>query len=529
VRESISTLDLVRPTHTKIVATLGPASEPPEMLDKLIAAGVSIFRLNFSHGDLEAHALRLHAIRAAAQRAQRPVAILGDLQGPKLRVTLVPDLSPDGGYMAETGTDVIFRRDVAEAFLDPATRTPVFGSTFDPLFRDVLPGQRVLINDGAVRMLAVEQIPGQELRCRVTFGGRISSKKGINLPESDLDVPAITPRDWQCAEWAIKHGIDFLALSFVRSAREIIELKERIASICAADRTIHDASIGHEIPIIAKIEKPQAVANIDEIVQAVDGIMVARGDLGVEMDVAYVPVAQRLIINKCHEYGKPVIVATQMLESMIESATPTRAEATDVAGAVFQGADAVMLSGETAVGRHPALVVETMRRIIAVTEKSIVESQGEFAPAPKLEELPYRSAALARGAWHIAREANAKVVVVWSENGGMARYLSRSDFKIPIIAFSSSEVATRRMILFSNVNPVCSAPPTTGTLAEWTDAVEAHLREHALASDGDVAILIAGKPLGGSRAQDLLAMLRIGDRNSGFRAHDHESPRERRG
>lgn len=516
------TIDLGRPTHTKIVATLGPASQPPEMLDKLIAAGVSIFRLNFSHGDLEDHAIRLKAVRDAADRAGRPVAVLGDLQGPKLRVTRVPDLSPEGGgIVVETGSDVLFRKGVDEAFIDHVTKLPVFGSTFDPLFHDVLPGQRVLINDGAIRMLAVDAIPGQELRCRVTFGGRITSKKGINLPESDLRVPAITDRDWQCVEWAVRHGLDFLALSFVRTAAEIIDLKERIANLCSIDRRTHDAGIGQEIPIIAKIEKPQAVANIDSIVQATDAIMVARGDLGVEMDVAHVPVSQRLIIKTCREYGKPVIVATQMLESMIESASPTRAEATDVAGAVFQGADAVMLSGETAVGKHPALVVDTMRRIIAVTESSIAQTHSEFAPAPKLEELPYRSAALARGAWHIAREAKASVVVVWSQNGGMARYLSRSAFRIPIIAYSSSRLATRRMTLFANVHPVHSAPPNSETLAEWTDMVEDYVRANHIASDGQVAILIAGKPLGTDRAQDILALLRIGDRNSGFRAQDN--------
>ena len=521
VRDPMAQPELARPTHTKVVATLGPASEPPEMLDKLIAAGVSIFRLNFSHGDLEDHAKRLANVRQAAQRSGQPVAVLGDLQGPKLRVTGVPDLAPDGGIIVETGSDILFRRNVTEAYIDPETRLPVFGSTFDPLFHDVLPGQRVLINDGAIRMLAVDAIPGSELRCRVTVGGRITSRKGINLPESDLHVPSITDRDLQCVEWAVRHGLDFLALSFVRTAAEVIDLKQRIAGLCSTDRAIHDQSAGLEIPVIAKIEKPQAIANIESIVQAVDAIMVARGDLGVEMDVAYVPVAQRLIIKTCREYGKPVIVATQMLESMIESASPTRAESNDVAGAVFQGADAVMLSGETAVGKHPALVVETMRRIIAVTESSIVDTTSEFAPAPKLEELPYRSAALARGAWHIARESKATVVVVWSQQGGMARYLSRSAFRIPIIAYSSSTVATRQMTLLANVNPVQAVPPPSGTLAEWTEMVEAYLREHGIAKDGDVAVLIAGKPLGGSRAQDLLALLRIGDRNSGFRAHDH--------
>lgn len=509
-----------RPAYTKIVATIGPGSESEAMLRRLIEAGVSVFRLNFSHGAFGEHAERLARIRAASDSVGRPVAVLGDLQGPKLRVTRVPDLSPDGGIVAETGADVIFRRGVEQAYMDPTEHLPVFGSTFDPLYSDVAPGQRVLINDGAVRMLAVDRIDGQELRCRVTFGGRITSGKGINLPESDLRVPAITDKDWKCVEWAVEHALDYLALSFVRTAAEIRELKHRIEGMCPVTRSVHDAGFGMAMPIVAKIEKPQAVRNIDEIVREADAIMVARGDLGVEMDVAYVPTAQRLIIAKCVEHGKPVIVATQMLESMIESASPTRAEASDVASAVLQGADAVMLSGETAVGKHPALVVETMRRIISVTEAGCAEVPHETHSRAKLEELPYRSAAMANGAWHIASETGARVVIVWSQAGGMARYLSRNDFRIPILAYTSNTVAARRMALLANVYPIVAQPPASGTLSDWTDTVEEHLRERQLAADGDMAILIAGKPLGTTRAQDLLAMLRVGDRNSGFRSHD---------
>lgn len=513
-----------RPAYTKIVATIGPSSESEAMLRRLIEAGVSVFRLNFSHGGLDEHAERLARIRAASDAVGQPVAVLGDLQGPKLRVTGVPDLSPEGGIVAETGTDVIFRRGVEVGFIDAKEQLPVLGSTFDPLFSDVEPGQRVLINDGAVRMLAVDRIEGEELRCRVTFGGRITSGKGINLPESNLRVPAITDKDWKCVAWAVEHAIDYLALSFVRSAEEIRELRRGIEGMCPATRSVHDAGSGMNVPIVAKIEKPQAIRHIDEIVREADAIMVARGDLGVEMDVAYVPTAQRLIIAKCVEHGKPVIVATQMLESMIESASPTRAEASDVAGAVLQGADAVMLSGETAVGRHPALVVETMRRIISVTEAGCADTSLERQVRAKLEELPYRSAALANGAWHIAREAGARVVVVWSQAGGMARYLSRNDFRIPILAYTSNTVAARRMALLANVYPIVAQPPASGTLADWTDMVESHLRERQLAAEGDIAILIAGKPLGTMQAQDLLALLRIGDRNSGFRAHDDAHP-----
>ncbi len=418
----------------------------------------------------------------------------------------------------ETGTDVIFRAGVEEAFMEDSL--PVFGSTFDPLYHDVLPGQRVLINDGAVRMLAVDATPGEELRCRVTFGGRVSTGKGINLPESDLNVPALTPGDWKCVEWAVQHGLDYLALSFVRRPEDVIELKEGLAGMCPTDRSVYDAGIGLEIPVVSKIEKPQAVENIDAIVEVSDAIMVARGDLGVEMDVAYVPIAQRLIIRKCIEYGKPVIVATQMLESMITSATPTRAEANDVAGAVLQGADAVMLSGETAVGKHPTLVVETMRRIISVTEHGGEHEQNAnpIANESKLEELPYRSAALANGAIEIAISSQAKAIVTWSQAGGMARYLSRTRLDMPILAYTSSEVAARRMALFAGVTPIHCEPPASGRLRDWTDHVEHDLKQLGIADNGDIAVLLAGKPLGALRTQDLLAMLRLGDQSSGFRA-----------
>jgi len=370
-----------------------------------------------------------------------------------------------------------------------------------------------------VRMLAVDAVPGESLHCRVTFGGRITTGKGINLPDSDLTVPALTDGDWKCVDWAVQHGIDLLALSFVRKPEDVMELKDRLAGMCPLDRSVHDAGIGLEIPVIAKIEKPQAVDNIDAIVAATDGIMVARGDLGVEVDVAYVPIAQRLIIRKCLEYGKPVIVATQMLESMIDSATPTRAEANDVAGAVLQSADAVMLSGETAVGKHPPLVVETMHRIISVTENGATDLDRvrTRAELTKLEELPYRSAALAKGAREIAVDADAKAVVVWSQAGGMARYLSRTGLSIPILAYTSSDVAARRMTLLAGITPLRVDPPNSGRLRDWTDIAEADLKRLGIADLGDAAILIAGKPLGTLRAQDLLAILRIGDRDSGFR------------
>lgn len=499
----------------KIVATLGPSTDDPEILRRLIRAGVSVFRLNFSHGTFDEFTARLGRVRAVTERANRPVAIMGDLSGPKIRVGVVPDLSPGGGVVLEPGQDIILRPGHGEASIEH--ERPVFDTTLDRISHDVQPGERVLINDGAIRMLAVERVDGRELHCRVTHGGRVTSKKGINLPDSDLQVPAITKRDWACVDWAAEHGLDYLALSFVRTAEEILTLKRRLCEVCTSDKPWTDERVGLPIPVVAKIEKPQALANIDAIIEATDAVMVARGDLGVEMDVAQVPVAQKHIISRCSEIGRPVIVATQMLETMIDSATPTRAEASDVANAVFDGADAVMLSGETAVGKYPQLVVETMARIIAVSEDRMGDLPRIQLPEPRLPEYAHRSAALAHGAMHIAREAKAGLVAVWSQAGGMAGYLSRLDFDIPILAFTSSHVAARRMALLGHVMPVRQDPGPNGTLREWTSAVEQYVLERGLAREGDSVVLVAGKPLGSVRAQDGISILRVGDQVSGFR------------
>lgn len=508
--------DPSRPAHCKIVATLGPASDSPEMIAKLVDAGVSVFRLNFSHGDLSAQDARLARVRSVLDRTERAVAVLGDLQGPKMRVGKVPSLDADGGIVVQPGDDIMFRNGHGEATIEGGV--PVFDATFDRLYHDVDPGQRVLINDGAIRMLAVDRVDGQWLRCRVTVGGRVTSSKGINLPESDLKMPAITDRDWACVEWAVKNRLDYLALSFVRSASEVIELRDRLETMCGSDAIPDKPGVPARIPIVSKIEKPQALTNLSEIIDASDAIMVARGDLGVEMDVARVPVAQKYILALCAEKAKPCIVATQMLETMIENASPTRAEASDVANAVFDGADAVMLSGETAMGKHPDLVVDTMRRIVQVTEARIDEIAATLPSPNRLEEYPYRSAALAHGAWHIATELGAKCVAVWSQIGGMARYLSQHNFRVPIYAYTSSRVAARRMALYGGVTPVCIEPVGLGRLRDWTDEVETRVIADGLCKSGDAVLLIAGKPLGEVQAQSTLAILRVGDKASGFRS-----------
>jgi pyruvate kinase len=353
----------------------------------------------------------------------------------------------------------------------------------------------------------------------VTIGGRITSKKGINLPESDLNMPAITEKDWACAKWAAENQLDYVALSFVRTPHEIRELKAKLEEWRPKDIQEQYDGIDHSIPVVAKIEKPQAVANLDAIIEATDAVMVARGDLGVEMDVAKVPVIQKYILSRCNMLGKPVIVATQMLETMIDSVTPTRAEASDVANAVLDGCDAVMLSGETAVGKHPRVVVETMQRIIRVTE-SRMDEMSLNQSTPTLKEYPFRSAALAKGVWYMAEELGAKAVAVWSEAGGMARYLSQNNFRVPIYAFTSSKTASRRMALYGGVHPIFTSPPETGRLRDWTDMVENLIRKEGITNDGDPVLLVAGKPLGALLAQSTVSILRMGDPSSGFRVSD---------
>lgn len=502
-----------KPIATRIVATLGPASESPEVVSKLILGGVTVFRLNFSHGEFASHAARLQTVRNVAHRLGRPTAVMGDLQGPKIRVGAVPS----DGVALEAGLDVIIRAGLTEACVERGT--VVLPTTYPEMIGEVVPGQRVLINDGAIRMLAVEaDVKRGELRCRVIVGGLVTSGKGINLPESDVKAPAITQRDWTCVEWAVENGLDFLALSFVREAREVNELKDRLAGMCSVRHDVDRTGWAAMIPVISKIEKPQAVSNLDEIVQASDAVMVARGDLGVEMDIARVPVVQHRILSACAQWGKPCIVATQMLETMTQNASPTRAEASDVANAIFDGADAVMLSGETAVGKHPILVVDTMRRIIESAEDQVISESRDAKPPSRMIEKRYRTAALAHGAWYLARDVGAAAIVCWSESGGSARYLSQTGFRIPIVAYSSNARSTRRMGLLRGVTAVESKPPPTGRLGDWATTVEKDLLSRGWVKPGDSVILLAGKPLGVPRVVDSMSVMTIGDPRSGFRS-----------
>ncbi len=484
---------------TRIVATIGPASDSLEAMTRVVEAGARVLRLNFSHGDLADHKRRLDTAREVERRIGRPIAVLGDLQGPKIRVGRVE--AP--GIEVATCRLVEFHRGTFEARATPEEQRPVFSSTYDRLVDDVQPGQRLLVNDGAVRMLIVERYDDR-LVCTVTHGGLITSSKGINLPDSSLSVDTLTERDIAHARWAVENDLDLLALSFVRKAADVESLRAILRQAAPGKRPI---------PIISKIEVPEAVTRIDEILEVSDAMMVARGDLGVEMDIAEVPILQKKLIERARHHGTPCIVATQMLESMIEAPSPTRAEASDVAAAIFEQVDATMLSGETAVGKWPVLAVEQMRRITANVE-AWQNAQPARSRAPRgLRETRHPTAALAHGVWTVANDVGAACIVVWSETGSGAMYLSRHDFGVPIVAVTTDQGAARRMELLRGVLPVQMDQPAD--FATFLANLDKLLLERRLARRGEPCIVVAGEPLGAPRVTNRLAIHTVGQPGAG--------------
>ena len=482
---------------TRILATVGPACAEPATLSKMIAGGVRVFRVNCSHGDLPQFQTTVDSIRQAALDAEQPVGVLADLSGPKIRVTTVA-----GGTLelAEGDTVRFTTRDVV-ADRDAGSGVVTVGTTYPQMVDDVRPGQRLLINDGAIRLTVDghddDPGPGGDAtgRClvaTVTVGGTLSNKKGVNLPDTDVSAPALTEWDEECAAWAVEAGCDFLALSFVRKAADVQQLNDLLRTLGRDNRDLRSHTA---LPIIAKIEKPQAIDELDGILDAADGVMVARGDLGVEMDIASVPVMQKTIIQKAHAHGKPVIVATQMLESMIDDPFPTRAEVSDVANAIIDGADAVMLSGETAVGKHPLQVIDVMARTARLTEDYDAKQRaGTTRPPSHLRETRYRTAALAHGVSTIINDLEPKCVVMWSELGGGARYLSQNRLRVPVVAVSANHRALRRMSLHFGVHPVFMERPEDGIA--FVEKVDQMLLDHGWAGPGDGVVIVKGDPLG---------------------------------
>ena len=456
---------------TKIICTLGPATSSVETLVDLIRGGMDVVRLNFSHGTHEDHALAIANVREAMKRTGEIVSILQDLQGPKIRIGEfgVPSIQLVPGSRFTITTEPV---------MGDARRV---ATTFAGLTGDVHPGDAILLDDGKLR-LRVEEVKGKEVVCEVVVGGALSAHKGINLPGVAVNIPSLTPKDHDDLAFGLKTDIDYVALSFVRTAADIRELRKAMES---------QGGSGRMLPVIAKIEKPQAIANIDAIIGEADAIMIARGDLGVELPTEDVPILQKMIIKKCRRAGKPVIVATQMLESMINSPTPTRAEASDVANAVVDGCDAVMLSGETSVGKYPLESVRIMDRIIRKVE---AEHLGQSkVPEERTPGVEGRHEALGHAACMLAEQMNAAAIVTVTNSGQTARVIARHRPRPPIIAVTDSEKTLRRLNLVWGVRGM-----VLEHLDEDSDKALQHIREQLVLSKiverGKYVVLLAGQP-----------------------------------
>ena len=457
----------MNPRHSKIVCTIGPATRSPRMIRKLIAAGMDVARLNFSHGTHQEHAQSIVMLRDAAAEYKKPLAILADLQGPKIRTGA---LAGGGTVLLRAGQKFVIT--VAKVLGD-STRV---NTTFQPLPREVKSGDRILLSDGLIE-LRVEKTTRSEVICQVVNGGVLGEHKGINLPGVKLHVPAITEKDRVDLRFALAHGADYIAASFVRRAEDVHLAKELVRRV------------KKDTPVIVKLEKPEAIDNLEQILPVSDGVMVARGDLGVEMNPEQVPVVQKNIIARAREFRRPVITATQMLESMTENPRPTRAEASDVANAIFDGTDAVMLSAETATGKYPVEAVSMMARIIAAAESSIHEF-----PRPAVQERLKVAETVAELVCHASRELHMKLIAVFTHSGFTARLISRYRPLVPIVAFSPEVETRRRMALLWGVTP--RSIVDIKKIDALPGLAEKRLLEERLVRKGDVIGIVAGTPMG---------------------------------
>jgi pyruvate kinase len=457
--------------RAKIVATLGPASSAPEMMEQLITHGMDVARLNFSHGRHEDHALVLERLRAACRHLGKPVAALQDLQGPKIRTG--PLKAGRAGVTLVTGQEITITTD-GEVLGDEK----LVSTTYVHLAEDVKAGDRLLIDDGLLELRCLSS-DGVRVRAEVVEGGQLGENKGINLPGVALRTEAMSEKDKADLIFGLAHGVDVVALSFVRTAADVLlcrQLMERA---------------GRVVPIVAKIEKPEAVEHIDEILAVADGLMVARGDLGVEIVPEKVPVIQKMLCRKANQLGKPVIIATQMLNSMIEHPRPTRAEASDVANGIWDGADAVMLSGETASGRHPLLAVQMMDRIVREAEAG---APAHANPAQVTAGAAPFSDVTAEAACRAAEAAGAVAVACFTMSGTTAGLLAHFRPEVPIIAFSPNQETRRLCALYWGVVPKIMEPVRNADL--MAEAVAERLVEDGLARPGERLVIVFGSPMG---------------------------------
>ncbi|MDT9681457.1 pyruvate kinase [Streptomyces sp. TRM76323] len=470
--------------RAKIVCTLGPATHSYDQIKALIEAGMDVARLNLSHGTYTDHEERYARVRKAADETGRNIGILADLQGPKIRLGRFHE----GPVLLERGDHFTITTEPVQG-----DRTQC-GTTYNNLPTDVTPGERILIDDGRVT-LQVTTVEGPHVHTRVIEGGLVSDHKGLNLPGIAVSVPALSEKDIDDLRWALRTGVDIIALSFVRTGHDAQDVH----------RIMNEE--GRHIPVIAKIEKPQAVDNIDDIVAAFDGIMVARGDLGVEMPLEQVPIVQKRAIKLAKRNAKPVIVATQMLDSMIDNSRPTRAEASDVANAVIDGTDAVMLSGETSVGRHPVETVRTMSRIVTAAEEDVL-AKG-LPPLTERNKPRTQGGAVARAAAEIGDFLGAKYLVAFTQSGDTVRRLSRYRSPIPLLAFTPDPATC------SQLNLTWGVETFLGPHVDSTDAMVAQVDEHLLkigrCRPGDIVIITAGSPPGVPGTTNMVRVHHIGE------------------
>lgn len=468
--------------RTKIVATLGPASNSAEIIEQLIMAGMDIARLNFSHGTTEDHHRLISNVNIASYKAGKDIGILLDLQGPKIRIGR---LEKDAIQLEEGSSFTITTRDVAGNEREVSTN-------YTPLPQEISAGSSILLDDGLLE-LEVQKTTRTDIMCKIIRGGRLTEKKGINVPGAQLSVPSLTDKDRDDLLTGIREGVDYVAISFIRTADDVASVKNILKRE------------GTAIPVIAKIEKPEAVDNLDHILKVADGIMVARGDLGVELPPEEVPIIQKEIIRRCNEEGVPVITATQMLESMIHNPRPTRAEASDVANAIVDGTDAIMLSGETAVGKYPVEAVSMMNRIAAATENRLFKTLR--AEPEEIKVWGDSEHAIAHAVYYTALDINATAIVAFTKSGGTARIISKYRPRIPIIGVTHTPPILKRFSLYWGVRGVLVE------LRENTDAmidgVEQKLLETGLAKRGDTVIITLGVPWGVAGSTNMLMIHQI--------------------
>ncbi len=471
--------------HTKIIATVGPATQSEEHLLKLMEAGADIFRLNFSHGDHASKKLVIGRIRRLSQQRQKAVAIIGDLQGPKIRI----------GTLDNNAINLVDGQEIILSTREPMDDRLQIPVLFDGLAREVDTGQRILLDDGLIELKVLDTTK-EEIRCKVLSGGLLKSRKGVNLPETRLSLPAFTDQDRKDIDFAIDAGLDYLALSFVRASEDVRALRK------------HLLSLDSDLPIIAKIEKPQAVDDFPAILEAADGIMVARGDLGVEIGPEQVPLIQKQIIRQCREAGKPVITATQMLESMVSHPRPTRAEASDVANAIVDGSDAIMLSAETAVGKYPAEAVAFMNRMAQRVENDPNLHHTIFNFYPAGNGSSSLSDAIGEAACRTAASIEATAILAFTQTGATAARVARYRPSNPIYAITPSRSVRRRMTLYAGVRSL--QVDFRGNTEAQIHSLERAVLEAGVLKKGDLVIITMGSPLAAHGTTNLMKVHRLG-------------------